>query len=242
MLKLIPKHSFAMKAHFEKVIMLTFAIPKKEILPLIPNCLDLDSYNNKWGFITIAFVKAKGLRPKGFPKFMGSNLILSGYRVFVSYVNKKGKRLRGIYIIKSETDSYKVKMLGNLLTNYNYTFSDVELNEEKGFLKSNKSNFVIEFQSSTDGLPEESPFPEWKVARRYIGPLPHTFSYDEKKNEVMIIRGVRSTWHPQALKINNYEIPFLKEFHFSEIKLANAFQINDIPYEWEKGITEKLND
>lgn len=242
MLNIIPKHPFEVKAHFEKAIMLTFAVPKEELIPLIPSCLELDDYKNEWGFITLAFVKAKELRPVGFPKFMGNDLILSGYRIFVKYNDKKGKRLRGIYIIKSETNSYKMKTLGSLLTNYNYTFSDIELNEKEGLIKSNKSKFKIEFEERAQGLPAGSPFPEWKIARRYVGPLPHTFSFNEEKNEVMIIRGMRSDWDPQPIKITNYEIPFLNEFNFSEIRLANAFQIKDVPYMWEKGRKEKLND
>ena len=60
---------------------------------------------------------AKDLEPVRFPKFMGSDLILSGYRIFVKYKENGGRCLRGIYIIKSETDSLKNEIDGK----YTYT-------------------------------------------------------------------------------------------------------------------------
>lgn len=244
MVNLIPKHSFEVKAHFEKVIMLTFAVPKEDVLPLIPSCLELDDYDNKWGFITLAFVKAKDLRPVRFPKFMGSDLILSGYRIFVKYKENGGRCLRGIYIIKSETDSLKMKLMGNILTHYNYSFSDLELNQDLkgGRIKSTKAGFDIQYENYSENLPSDSPFPDWKIARKFVGPLPNTFSYNEEKKEVLIIRGRRGNWNPKPIKITEYTIPFLGDLNFSKIKLANAFQIEDVPYMWDKARKEKLNE
>ena len=58
-------------------------------------------------------VQTKELRPKGFPKFMGNDFFLIGYRVFVRYTNNAGKNLRGLYILKSETDKTKMEFFVN---------------------------------------------------------------------------------------------------------------------------------
>lgn len=240
----LPKHKFEMKAHFERMVMFTFTVPKEELKSLIPACFELDVLDDKWGMITLAFVKAKGLKPVFLPEFMGNDLIISGYRIFVKYTDKREKRLRGIYIIKSETDSFKIGTFGNVFTNYNFSRSKMELNEfgEKGEVKSNNTGIEIKYDLGHDALPEGSPFNDFKIARRYVGPLPYTFSYDDKKKEVIIVKGERSNWKPLPVKVTSMKIPFLDQFNFSEIKLANAFELKDIPYKWEKGRKEKLND
>ena len=46
----------------------------------------------------------------------------------------------------------------------------------------------------------------------------------------------------KPIKITEYTIPFLGDVNFSKIKLANAFQIEDVPYMWDKARKEKLNE
>src|SRR6202021_205626 len=85
MFSFLKDHPFAVEAFFEKSLVLTFAIPKEPIQYLIPECLQLDTLNDKWGFIAVAMVQTKSLRPKGFPKILGNDFFLFGYGVlFVS--------------------------------------------------------------------------------------------------------------------------------------------------------------
>src|SRR6185295_13091054 len=104
MLSFLKNHPFAVEAFFDSSLVLTFAVPKEGLEYLIPECLELDTFNNQFGFIAIAMVQTKKLRPRGFPKFLGNDFFLIGYRIFVRYSNSTGKKLRGLYIIKSETN------------------------------------------------------------------------------------------------------------------------------------------
>src|SRR6188768_2409339 len=125
MLSFLKDHLFAVEAFFESSLVFTFAISKEQIQHLIPECLELDTFNDKWAFIAVAMVQTKSLRPKGFPKVLGNDFFLIGYRVFVRFTNKAGKSLRGLYILKSETDKKKMEFLGNIFTHYNYTKTDI---------------------------------------------------------------------------------------------------------------------
>src|SRR5436190_18672679 len=98
MLLFLKNHPLAVEAFFESSLVLTFAIPKEQIQHLIPECLELDTFNEKWAFVAVAMVQTQGLRPKGFPKALGIDFFLIGYRVFVKYINNAVKRLRGLYI------------------------------------------------------------------------------------------------------------------------------------------------
>ncbi len=242
MLPFLKNHPFAVEAYFKRSVVLTFAVPKETLADKIPPCLQLDVFDDKWAFIAVAMVNTSGLRPKGFPEFCGNNFFLTGYRIFVRYTTASGKRLRGLYIIKSETNSRKMEFFGNIFTKYNYTTTDITTNNSgmSETIASQKSGFSITIKN--DGaeiaLPTGSPFANWKQARRYAGPLPFTFTYDAKNNEVLIIEGVRQNWQPQPLDIESYQFRFLDSLNIDGVALANAFETTNIPYYWKKGRKE----
>ena len=243
MLSFLKNHLFAVEAYFKSSTVLTFAVPKEQLQSLIPECLELDTFNDKWAFVAVAMVQTTGLRPKGFPKFLGNDFFLIGYRIFVRYTNTAGKRLRGLYILKSETDKKKMEYLGNIFTHYNYTTTDITQTEKANDteIKSKQSHFkiVIENTSEEIKLPQNSPFADWKEARRFAGPLPFTFTYKSETKKVLIIEGVRENWIPKPIQIAEQNISFLNSLNLQNAILANAFVIKDIPYFWKKGKIEQ---
>jgi hypothetical protein len=242
MLSFFKNHPFAVEAFFESSLVLTFSVPREQLQTFIPECLQLDTFNDKWAFFAIALVQTKDLRPKGFPRFMGNDFFLIGYRVFVRYTNNAGKNLRGLYILKSETDKKKMEFLGNIFTHYNYTTTDIlqKENTNSREISSAKSKFTITTGKKEEGisLPVNSPFADWKEARRFAGPLPFTFTYNENTKEVLIIEGVRQNWVPAPVLVIDYEFDFLNSIGLENPVLANAFVIKNIPYHWKKGKIE----
>ena len=272
MLSFLRNSPFAVQAHFDSSIVLTFAAPQEQLKHLIPPCLELDMFEDeqgkKWAFIAVAMVQTKNLRPKGFPAFLGNDFFLIGFRVFVRYTNNAGKRLRGLYIIKSETDKKKMQLLGNFFTKYKYAHTDINLTKTKNAtenttnikINSKKSGFFIEIErknnddlagnlagnlvdnpvdNSTIKLPENSPFKDWKQARRFAGPLPFTFSYNAENQNVTIVEGVREDWTPVPVSVLHHEVAFLKTLNIKDLILANAFVVENIPYFWKKGKIEQ---
>jgi uncharacterized protein YqjF (DUF2071 family) len=235
-------HPFAVEAFFKSSLVLTYAIAKDELKDLIPECLELDTFNDRWAFIAVAMVDTKHLRPKGFPQFMGDDFFLIGFRVFVRYTNNQGKRLRGLYILKSETNKKKMSFFGNIFTHYSYTTTDIALSSinDKISISSVKSGLDIEVDTSKTevSLPKGSPFGEWKEARRFAGPLPFTFTYNNKPKEILIIEGVRENWSPRPVEVLKSNVQFVLQKGFKHITLANAFIIENVPYYWKKGKIE----
>ncbi|CAM4253213.1 DUF2071 domain-containing protein [Zobellia nedashkovskayae] len=242
MLSFLKNHPFAVESFFESSTVLTFAVPKEQLQSLIPECLQLDTFQDKWAFVAVAMVQTKDLRPKGFPKFMGNDFFLIGYRVFVRYTSNAGKNLRGLYILKSETNRKKMEFMGNMFTHYNYTTTDINQSEKDNTkeLSSIKSNFKLKLDKAEKdvSLPKKSPFANWKEARRFAGPLPFTFTYNKETKEVLIIEGVRQNWTPSAVKVIDYSFEFLDTINLQSPVLANAFVIRNIPYQWKKGKIE----
>ncbi|MET7038252.1 DUF2071 domain-containing protein [Elizabethkingia miricola] len=242
-MKFLKNHPFAVEAFFKSSVVLTFAVPKEQLRGLIPECLELNTFQDKWAFIAVAMVQTSGLRPKGFPEFMGNDFFLIGYRVFVRFTNEKGRRLRGLYIIKSETNKWKMEFFGNIFTHYNYTTTDIveSENSKTRSIQSHKSNFTLAISKNNENilLPESSPFNDWKEARRFAGPLPFTFTYNNEDKSVLIIEGVRQNWTPKPIQIQDYDFGFLDSLQLKDLVLANAFEIKNIPYYWKKGMLER---
>ncbi|MEP2239502.1 MAG: hypothetical protein ABJI22_14140, partial [Maribacter sp.] len=167
---------------------------------------------------------------------------LTGYRIFVRYRNKAGKSLRGLYIIKSETDKVKMELLGNIFTHYKYTTTDIKnhIEDDVRTIFSKKSEFKVVIKNTKDEvlIPINSPFKNWKDARKFAGPLPHTFTFDKRKKTMLIIQGVRQNWKPKPIIIDDYHFEFLRKFQFTKVVLASAFEITNIPYYWKKGKIE----
>ncbi len=243
MLSFLKNHPFGVEAFFETSLVFTFAIPKEEIQSLIPECLELDTFKDKWAFIAVALVQTRSLRPKGFPKILGNDFFLIGYRVFVRFTTSAGKNLRGLYILKSETNKKKMEFFGNIFTHYNYSTTDISQKKQNGkfYLGSNKSGFNVGIdilQNENTSLPSGSPFTNWKEARRYAGPLPFTFTYNAADETVLIIEGVRQNWKPTPVNVIDYYFSFINNLGATNVILANAFITQNIPYYWKKGKIE----
>lgn len=243
MLNFLKNHPFAVEAFFDSSMVLTFAVPKEQLKALIPECLYLDTFQDTWAFLAMAMVQTRNLRPKGFPNFMGNDFFLIGYRVFVRYTDISGKRLRGLYILKSETDKRKMELFGNIFTHYQYSTTDIYKSQNKAVTEINslKSNFHIKIKTGEEEIPipENSPFSNWKEARRFAGPLPFTFTYQPERNEVLIIEGVRQNWKPKPIQVLEYHVSFLNDLDLKNPVLANAFIVENIPYYWKKVRTEQ---
>jgi hypothetical protein len=233
----LKRHPFPVVAHFERVLAVSFAFPVETLQSLVPNPLEVDCYEGL-GFVTVALVWTKGLRPAALPALFGQDFFLAGYRVFVRAPDGD-RRLRGLRILRSETDKSRMVFPGNLLTHYNYRRS--RITDEPGRLQTHTPDGSLSLDLSYEfkddaGLPEGSPFPDWRTARRFAGPMPFTFDV-EPSGDVIAIEGKRATWKPQPFIVRSCKVGLFEETPFRGIepRLANAFAVRDISYRWERG-------
>ncbi|HEV8268934.1 MAG TPA: DUF2071 domain-containing protein, partial [Thermoanaerobaculia bacterium] len=224
-------------------------LPKDVLTPLLPPGLTLDAYEG-WGFLAIAMVKTRRLRPAFLPAFLGRDFFLSGYRIFARHRTAEGRELRGLRILRSDTDSRWMTFFGNLLTHYNYRKCDVDERRTPDELQLSIATPEAEadlslrarLSATAAAPPKGSPFPDLDVARRYAGPLPFTFDYERATHSIVMIQGVRSNWNPRPVEVEVEKNTFLTQGRFAGVPatLANAFCIEDIPYSWKRGVREKL--
>lgn len=235
------RHPFSVVATLEHSVVLTYAAERRDLDALVPAPLDLDVLDGS-GFVAVAMVKTRGLRPAAFPSVLGADFFLLGYRVFVRYRSVDGRRMRGLYILRSETDSRRMKILGDWFTAYRYRTTDVAWRTEgdRTEVRSDRSQLAIAVREGTEtaALPPGSPFSTWKEARRYAGPMPHTFAVDPGRRRVLIVTARRGEWQPRPLVVEHARCSFLEGLGLSTLRLASAFAVSEVSYRWERGQEE----
>jgi uncharacterized protein YqjF (DUF2071 family) len=243
MLHLLKRHPIPVSAFFRHSLVLTYALPPRILEPFLPDELALDTYQGR-AFLAIALVQTEDLRPSFLPAGMGRDFFLSGYRIFTR-LRGGAMSKRGLRILRSDTDHRWMVRAGNLLTHYNYRLCRAELEERPGEIhwtvRTPHAEADLEVVARLDekpaALPAGSPFENLAEARRFAGPLPYTFDYEEATKSIISIRAVRQQWDPQPVEVEVRRNTFLEQEPFAGVApvLANAFHVRDVPYQWQRG-------
>jgi Uncharacterized conserved protein (COG2071) len=242
MLDRLRRHPLAIEAHFRHSLVLTYAWPRRLLEPLLPPGLVLDTHRD-FGFTAIALVQTERLRPTFLPASLGADFFLTGYRIFVRVADAPS--LRGLYIVRSDTDRRMMVALGNLLTHYRYRLAIITAEERCGRLavrvrttaREADLDLVADLSSTPAPLPPDSPFVDVAEARRFAGPLPYTFDYERSSGSIVVVRATREHWNPEPIGVEVHEATFLDSptFFGERPTLANAFHVENVDYRWERG-------
>jgi hypothetical protein len=243
------RHPLPIRAYFEHSLVLTYAFPRAVLEPLLPPGLALDAYG-EFGFVAIAMVQAKDLRLAFLPRMAGMDSFMTGYRIFARYKTEAGRTLRGLRILRSDTNKRWMAFFGNVLTHYNYQLAQstvcasadrLEIQIETPQAVANL-HVLADLSTPCPEPPPGSPFADQRQARLFAGPLPFTFDYEQETNSIVLIEGVRSNWRPRLVHVKILQANFLAQPPFNQTTpiLANAFYVADIPYEWKRGRRETL--
>jgi hypothetical protein len=243
MLHFLKRHPIPIAAFFRHALVLTYAFPAEVLEALLPKGLVLDLFRG-YAFLAIALVQTEHLRPSFLPAIMGQDFFLSGYRIFTRLDNAAQSK-RGLQILRSDTDRRRMAYAGNLLTHYNYRLckTHLETNSEElhWTVRTPRSEADLEVVASlADGpaqIPNGSPFRTLAEARRFAGPLPYTFDYEDATDSIIEIRAIRQQWEPRPVAVDVRQNTFLEHEPFLGARpiLANAFYVHDVPYRWEQG-------
>ncbi|HXW43885.1 MAG TPA: DUF2071 domain-containing protein [Streptosporangiaceae bacterium] len=243
---LLQRHPIGMTCHFEHALVVCWALPAPILDPLVPPGLDLDTYDGQWGFVVIAAVQARHLRPAFLPSWAGRDYALTGYRIFVRHRDHAGRTRRGLHILRSDTDKRSMKLGGNLLTHYRYRLAAIDIRPAADQLAVRIAtpsaeadlDVIAHLAAKPAALPPTSPFRCEHDARRFAGPLPWTFDYEPQTRSIVMVRGRRSQWQPRQVAVEVKSCGFLERAPFSaaEPRLASAFHVADLGYGWDPGI------
>ncbi|WP_199272567.1 DUF2071 domain-containing protein [Streptomyces broussonetiae] len=242
---LLQRHPVAIRTHFAHSLVLTYALPAEVLRPLVPPGLDLETYGEH-GFVAVALVDTRALRPAALPARLGSDYLLTGYRVFTRFRTPGGRVMRGLRILRSDTDRRLMVFGGNLLTRYNYRLARIGTRTEGDALefrvvsRDGRADLQVraDLGSAPAPLPAGSPFADARAARRFAGPLPYTFEYEPQTRSIIVIKAFRAHWDPQPVSVDVGRLTFFDHGPFAGARpvLANAFHVADLEYGWERGL------
>jgi len=241
------RHPVPVEAHFDDCLTLTYALPPAVLGRLLPPCLELDTYRGH-GFIAVALVQTRALRPAGLPKLCGQDFFLAGYRVFAHFRAADGRRLRGLRILRSDANRWSMVAGGNLLTHYNYHRCNAAIDITKDLVHYSVTtpdgfgSLDVTADLMKPSLPNDSPFPSVRDARRFAGPLPFTFDYERETDAIVAIQATRTTWLPAPVSVDVRRLAFFDQPIFAGCTpiLAAAFHVRDIDYRWERGVRHAI--
>jgi hypothetical protein len=245
----LKRHPIPVTAHFRHALVLTYALPRQLLEPLLPPGLSLDTFN-ELGFVAIAMVQTEALRPSFCPVSLGQDFFLSGYCLFTRYRTKAGRTLRGLRVLRTDTDHRLMAFCGNRLTHHNYRCARVEYRESGNEVEIKIQtpgaeadlHVVADLASRPAPLPAGSPFADLQEARLVSGPLPFAFDYEPETGSVVIIEGARKSWKPQPISVQVLKNAFFLQSPFAcgAPILANAYHLENISCQWRRGIRERL--
>lgn len=238
-----------MRASFDFVLSITYAAPAAVLSKFITPGLRLDEWNG-FGFLAAAFVQTRHMRPALLPSFAGASYFFAGYRLFCRYRTVDGRELRGLRILRSDTDARMMATAGNLLTHYNYHVAKVNMQRTGDLLTLRVASrdgvgdaqLTAQLAGPADFLPSGSPFPTAHDARRFAGPMPFTFDYEAETHSIIRVRGARAQWKPRLVPVSIEKLSFLEQETFADVTpiLASCFYLEGIDYHWQRGVREQL--
>ena len=241
------RHPLAIDAHLEHCLTLTYALPPHVLRPLLPPGLELETFGG-YGFVAIALVRARSLRPAGLPAAVGRDFFLAGYRIFTTFRRPTGGAIRGLKILRSDTNRAPMVVGGNLLTHYNYHRCEASIDASADRIHAvvqtsdGAGDLDLTADLTNPALPPGSPFSSIRDARRFAGPLPFTFDYESATNSIIAINAARTNWRPTPVAVTVGRLAFFNQPAFSGCTplLAAAFHVERIDYRWARGVRYPL--
>jgi hypothetical protein len=243
----VRRHPIPIEAHLAECLTLTYALPPAALQRLLPPGLDVETAGGR-AFLAIALVQTRALRPAGWPKPLGQDFFLAGYRVFTTCHTADGRRLRGLYILRSDANRRRMVAGGNLLTHYRYHPCVAAVESAGGRLRATVAtrdrggDLDIIADPAVSTLPDGSPFASVREARRFAGPLPFTFDYEPETRAIVAIEARRTNWQPMPVGVDVRHLTFFDQQTFAGCTpvLAAAFRVTNVDYRWNRGVVLEL--
>jgi len=241
-LHLLRRHPLPISAFFRHALVFTYAIEPAILQPLLPPGLVLDTLRGR-AFLAVALVQTESLRPSFLPAAMGRSFFLTGYRIFTRLDGEHSRR--GLRILRSDTDHPWMVRAGNCLTHYNYSLCKVAIEDGGDAIRwtvrtpngEADLDLMARLSDEPAALPSGSVFADLAEARRFAGPLPYTFDYEQETQSIIGICAKRQQWNPQPVAVDVRKCTFLEREPFCRSRpvLANAFHVRNVPYQWQRG-------
>ena len=196
--------------------------------------------HNGRAFWNIVISELQGMRPLGFPKFVGVRYWHAAYRLYVKATPKQGgEPIEGLFFLRSDCNSSFMRVSGNLLTDFNFHTSPITntLEGSKRTLQILSSDLparaVIDYDKPAV-LSPDSPFASLQEAKAFLKYKPQGISVERPGllNVVRITR-VEDEWRSRLVHVSEASFAF---FNGKHVTPELCYEVEPIEYRWNRRV------
>jgi hypothetical protein len=248
-----PTLPFAAHTIWAEAVCVNIRVDPAALRPLVPEVFDLDLYDG-WGFVSLAASRLKNFGVGWVPAALRSNFYQATYRAHVAYTDFLGRRRRGCYFVRSETNFTLMSLAANMLPEFKAHRCSTHpmlmlrqggqfiLTVDSGDDPSGKVVLVLELDRPLDSMPAGSVFPSIRSAYDYLVDFYDAFSYDPETDEVLVLQIERGDWKIRVVEPVDYFLGYVSDgpFPAGAAELDSVFHFADVPYRWLPLLKERV--
>jgi hypothetical protein len=221
--------------YIERRILVNYTIDPNIAAKIIPTPFRPKIYNGK-AMAGICLIRLKGIKPKGFPDFMGISSENAAHRFAVEW-DENGVIKEGVYIPRRDTSSILNAMAGGKVfpgKHYRANFQVQEANGEYNisFISSDTTTITLEAKE-TESIPVNSVFKDLNDASCFFQKGSLGYSPDKNKFDGITLNAYK--WEVSPLEVLNAESSFFSDeslFPKGSVIFDNALLMKNIEHEW----------
>jgi uncharacterized protein YqjF (DUF2071 family) len=248
-----PTLPFDTQTTWAEAVAVNVSVAPAALRPLVPDVFDLDLYQGR-AFVSLTASRLKDFGAGWLPRALRMNFYQATYRAHVTYTDFRGRRTRGCYFVRSETNSRLMSLAANLLPEFRahacstYPILMVRqgnhlvLTVDSGADPAGKVVLVLDTARALPGMPANSQFPSLQAGYEFLVDFHNAFSYDPDTGEVFLLQIERGDWDIRVVEpVDHYLGYFVAgPFRPDTAQLDSVFYFTDVPYRWLPLLKEKL--
>lgn len=181
------------------------------------------------GHLAVAFVDQRDFRPRGLPHQAGSDFFMVEHLAFVTYESSDGRRMRGLYLLQSDTPSTLACIGSRIFSHYRFRKIDLTVNETGNTRRFTSAKAGIDVTIALDAHNEGEVWADYKQLSK---PRSFNFQYLKRSNATLVIRGVLKGWKPRPATVLKADIAAVDEMGIAFDGPPKAIEVDDVEYSW----------
>ncbi len=232
------KNAFPMQAQMARCFLFVLQTPEKAVASFLPPEINLITRNG-FAFWNVVVCRIEGMRPKGFPAWLGVNYWHVAYRLYVRKTTKEGPILEGLYFVRSDCDDRILAAAGRILTDFQFNLAKISFEdgaEARIRVESPRAPMeVILDRSEAPVLAEYSAFGSLDEAARELKYKPRAIipRADGRVDVVGIVRN-EEAWRSRLISARKAEFGFFKGM---PVRWELGYEVEPIFYQWKRAVT-----
>jgi uncharacterized protein YqjF (DUF2071 family) len=248
-----PSLPFEANTIWEEALAVNVALDPAALRPLVPGVFDLDLHEGR-AFVSLTASRLKDFGVGKLPRAMRMNFYQSTYRAHITYTDFRGRKMRGCYFVRSETNSRLMSLTANLLPEFrghqcrtypilmarngDHLLLTVDSEEDPA----GKVVLLLDTSQPLAGMPAGSCFRTVRQAYDFLVDFYDAFAYHPDSAEVLVLQIDRGDWDIQVFEPLDHYLGFFSDGAFppGSATLDSVFYFRNCPYRWLPLLKEKI--